>query len=350
MLETLELQGLVDLPSLMSELHLRGFNQEKVDSALRCLVHVHAVQGSTPMGEGGILAEDILGNYELDVIQVATQVFLDRSISEGREIFRVKWGCEAAAETMEEQLWSHASSRWEEFVAQLDDRYLGFLIPSSDESGRIINSWKLGKELRWFSVEVPSQGWKVLGIIDDISEVAWKLDLAFGYRAFGPEGIRAPSTLLHLKAFDCLKAKKTALPEELLRTIRLWRFFSEYDVQSTDFVGLMKECNLTLDEVVGQVNKLFAGDLTSQYREGQYPPYFINDKKKKEFQQAVRALLEPMNAWLLRKEVAPTAAAARPKPVKAGVGTGKSKRATPRARAGRAPTGELTSTPPNSIS
>jgi hypothetical protein len=295
----------------MSELHLRGFNQDKVDEALRCLVHVHAVQDAALADGGGILAEDILNKYDLNVVQAATQLFLDRSMTAGREVFRVRWGCEAAAESMEEQLWAHAASRWEEFVAQIDERYLGFLLPSADENGRVINNWKLGKELRWFSVEVPSQGWKVLGVVDDVAEVAWKLDLAFGYRSYGADGVQGPRILLHRKAYDVLKAKIVRPPDVLVRSIRLWRFFSEYDVQSTDFVALMKECNLTLEEVVEQVKTFFASDLTSQYREGQYPPYFINDKKKKEFQQAVRELLQPMNSWLLRKEVARAAPRSR---------------------------------------
>jgi len=294
----------------MSELHLRGFNEERVDEALRCLVHVHVVQDSAHEG-GGILAEDILNKYDLNVVQAATQLFLDRSMSEGREVFRVRWGCEMAAETMEEQLWAHAASRWEEFVAQLDERYLGFLLPSPDGSGRVINNWKLGKELRWFSVEVPSQGWKILGVVDDVSEVAWKLDLAFGYRSYGVDGVQGPGILLHRKAYDVLKARAISPRVELLRSIHLWRFFSEYDANSTDFVALMRECSLTLEEVVDQVNIFFASDLTSQYREGQYPPYFINDKKKKEFQQAVRELLQPMNSWLLRKDVAQAAPRSR---------------------------------------
>ena len=60
----------------------------------------------------------------------------------------------------------------------------------------------------------------------------------------------------------------------------------------------MKECDLTLEEVVEQVQKFFDLGLTSQYRDGQYPPYFINDKKKKEFQAAVRGLLRLMDMWL----------------------------------------------------
>ena len=293
----------MDLPSLVTELHLRGFDVDKVDSALRCLVHVHAVQDHTPADTGGILAEDILDTYELSVVQAATELFLDRSRTQGRDVFRVRWGCEAAAEAMEDQLWSHASERWEEFVAQLDGRYLGLIMPTAD-GGRVINDWKLGKELRWFSVEVPRQGWKMLGIMDDISAVAWKLDLAFGYRLFDAEGLKTPRVLLHEKAYGLLKNRRVEPPVNLIQSIRLWRFFSEYDVNASDFVALMRDCDLGLDEVVGQVTKFFSDNLTSQYRDGQYPPYFVNDKKRKEFKQAVRDLLQPMDAWLLRRDVA----------------------------------------------
>jgi hypothetical protein len=224
-------------------------------------------------------------------------------MSKGRELIRVRWGSEAAAGEMEKQLWANGSGRWEEFVAQLDERYLGLFMSGTEESDRVVNSWKLGKELRWFSFEVPNQGWKILGIIEDITEVAWKLDLAFGFRPFEADGPRAPQALLHRRAYDVLKRKRVAPPEELLKSIRLWRFFSEYDVNSTDFVGLMRECDLTLEDVVKQVGVFFSKNITSEYREGQYPPYFINDKKKKEFQQEVRDLLEPMNGWLLHRDV-----------------------------------------------
>ncbi|HUK80236.1 MAG TPA: hypothetical protein VLU91_06195 [Nitrososphaerales archaeon] len=295
----------MDLQSLMSELHLRGLDQSKVDSALRCLVHVYTVQDTASTEEGGILAQDILENYDLDVVQAAIQLFLEKAMSQGREIFRVKWGCEGAAEIMQEQLWDHVARRWDEFVGQLNGRYLGLILLGKEENGRVVNTWKLGKELRWFSIEVPSQGWTILGMIDDISEVAWKLDLAFGYRSYGPDGVQAPRVLLHKKAYDILRSKVVVPPGDPLKQIRLWRFFSEYDVNSTDFVALMKECDLKLEEVVDQVNKFFSMNLTSQYREGQYPPYFINDKKKKEYEKEVRALLQPMNAWLLRNESVP---------------------------------------------
>lgn len=293
----------VDLQSLTTELHLRGFDREKVDEALRLLVHVHAVQDSASEEVGGILAEDVIDKYDLDVVQAALQLFLEKAMFQGKEVLRVRWGSEAAAEEMEDQLWAHGSTRWEEFVSQLDERYLGLFMTGSDADGRIPNNWKLGKELRWFSFEVPSQGWKILGIIGDITEIAWKLDLAFGFRPFMPDGVRAPQALLHKKAFEVLKGKRVAPPEELLRSIRLWRFFSEYDVNSTDFVGLMRECDLTLDDVVRQVGVFFSMNLTSEYREGQYPPYFVNDKKKKEFQQAIRDLLQPMNSWLLHRDL-----------------------------------------------
>ncbi|HUK79830.1 MAG TPA: hypothetical protein VLU91_04130 [Nitrososphaerales archaeon] len=294
----------MDLQSLTSELHLRGLDQSEVDSALRCLVHVYSVQDTVSLEAGGILAQDILENYDLNVVQAATQLFLDKAMSQGREVFRVKWGCDSAAGAMQDQLWDHAAYRWEEFVAQLNDRYLGFILLGKEEDGRVVNNWKLGKELRWFSVEVPSHGWSIIGMIDDISEVAWKLDLAFGYRSYGPEGIQAPRVLLHKKAYEILRSRGVPPGGDLLKQVRLWRFFSEYDINSTDFVALTRECDLKLDDVVEQVNKFFSINLTSQYREGQYPPYFINDKKGKEYEKAVRELLQPMNVWLVRKDMA----------------------------------------------
>lgn len=291
----------VDLPSLVTELHLRGFDQDKIDAALRCLVHVYAVQGSAS-GEGGILAEDILNSYDLEVVQVATELFLEKSMVEGKEVLRVRWGCEESAKTMERELWNHASHRWEEFVSQLDGRYLGFFLPGPGEGGRVVTDWKLNRELKWYSVEVPRQGWKILGMMDDVTEVAWKLDLAFGYRPFGPEGVQGLRVLLHERAYELLASKSEPLPPDLIRSIRLWRFFSEYDVSSTDFVSLMKECELALEEVVEQVRAFFELGLTSQYRDGQYPPFFVNDKKRKEFQAAVQDLLHPVDSWLSRVE------------------------------------------------
>ena len=286
----------MDLLSLVTELHFRGFHQDKVDSALKCLAHVYAVQGYAT-GDGGILAEDVINSYDLEVVQAAGDLFLEKSLVHGKEVFRVKWGCEDAAKTMQRELWNHASHRWGEFVSQLDGRYLGFFLGSGSDD-RVTSNWKLGKELKWFSVEVPRQGWKILGVMDDVTQVAWKLDLAFGFRPFGADGAQGPRVLLHERAYELLSAKKVLPPPELIRSIRLWRFFSEYDVSLTDFVTLMKECDLSLDDVAGQVRAFFEQGLTSQYRDGQYPPFFVNDKKKKEFQLAVRALLRPMAAWL----------------------------------------------------
>ncbi len=299
--ENKEQMPLVDIPSITSELHLRGFDQESIDSAFRCLVHVHAVQDVASLETGGILTEDILNTYPLEVVQAASQLFLDTVKSPGREAFRVRWGCEDAAKEMENQLWDHASKWWEGFVQQLNERYLGFVLPTTDEGARVVMNWKLSKELKWFSVEVPRQGWEVLRFVDDLTAVALKLDLAFEYREFGSGGVRGRRVLLHQRAYDGLKARKVPPPEELRKSIRLWKFFSEYDVNATDFVALMKDCDLTLDDIQGQIAKFFALDLTSQYREGQYPPYFINDKKKKEFQAAVKGLLNPMDEWLMGK-------------------------------------------------
>ena len=173
---------------------------------------------------------------------------------------------------MEGELWEHSAERWEEYVSQLDGRYLGFFLPGGGEAGRVANDWKLSRELKWFSVKIPRQGWKILGMIDDISEVALRLDLAFAYRPHGADGVRGTRVLLHERAYDSLGRAKVVPRDELVKSIRLWRFFSEYDSNSTDFVKLMKECVLTLEEVRGQIEKFSALDLTSQYREGQYPP------------------------------------------------------------------------------
>jgi hypothetical protein len=289
----------VDLPSLVTELHLRGFDEIKVDSTLKCLAHVYAVQGYASTDAAGVLAEDIINSYDLDVVLAASELFLEKSMVQGREIFRVRWGCEGAAKIMEGELWDHASHRWEEFVSQLDGRYLGFFLPGPGDAARVVTNWKLSRELKWFSVAVPNHGWKILGIMDDLTEVAWKLDLAYGFRPFSPEGVQGLRVLLHDKAYELLAAKRILPPPELLRSIRLWRFFSEYDLNSTDFVALLNDCGLTLEEIVAQVKKFFDLGLTSMYRDGQYPPYFVNDKKKKEFQLAVRGLLRPMAAWLV---------------------------------------------------
>ena len=290
----------MDLLSLASELHLRGFDQDTVDAALRCLTHVYAVEGVAAPEQGGILAEDIVNTYPPDVVQAASELFLDATEVQGREVFRVRGGYQDAAETIEEELWSNSAGRWGEFVAQLDDRYLGFVLPTAEEGARVLSDWKLGRELKWFSVAVPRHGWRVLRFLDDLAGVAMKLDLAFEYRPFGEDGIWGRRTVLHEDAYAALKERGSFPDDELRRSIRLWRFFSEFDVQSTDFVALMEECGLALEDVTAQVDSFSEANLTSRFREGQYPPYLVNDKKKKEFQAAVRALLGPMDSWLSR--------------------------------------------------
>jgi hypothetical protein len=291
----------VDLPTLITELQFRGLDQAKVDSGLRCLVHVHATQDSTANRPGGVLVEDMINTYPVEVVQAATELFLERLVSNGKDVFRVKWGWEEAAKLMEKQLWENTEARWGEFVSGLDRRYLGFFLPMSEENPRVVSNWKLRKDLKWFSVEVPKHGWNTLRLIDDIIEIAWKLDLGLGFRPFGPAGVENERVLLHEKAYESLRDLAEPPSEELRQGIRLWRFFSEYDVEGTDFVELMKECDLALEDVVAQVNEFFAKGLTSMYREGQYPPYFINDKMKKEFKIEVRSLLNPMEYWLARK-------------------------------------------------
>ena len=294
----------MDLSSLATELHYRGFGQEMVDSAFRCLVHVHAVQDHASDEKKGILAQDILDKYPLEVVQVASELFLERTKAGPQEAYRVRWGYEEAAATMEEQLWDHTCSRWDEFVSSLDERYLGFFLPPPSNRARLIGTWKLTKDLKWFSIAVPRHGWRILRLINDITAIAWKLDLAFGFRPYGAGGIQRETALLHEKAYKALQSKAVLPPEEFRASVRLWKFFSEYDPEATDFVALTEECGISLDDVVGQVEKFFAKDLTSHYREGQYPPYFVNDKKKKEFQAEMRDLLNPMDSWLSRGESA----------------------------------------------
>lgn len=291
----------MDLTSLISELHLRGFDQGKVDDSLRLLVHVYEVQDYASAERGGVLAADILTTYETEVVQAAIELFLERSMVNGREAFRLKWGCESVAKIEDRELWDHGSPRWGEFVSQLDERYLGFCIPQSEEGERIIENWKLNKELKWFSVALQQHGWNVLKMIDDLAQVALSLELAYGFRSFGPEGVKGKRVLLHEAAYAALRSRMAVPPTEARRGIQLWKFFSEYDVRSTDFVALMRECGLGLNEVIDQLKKFNASGLTSEYREGLYPPYLVNDKRREVFLAAVKDLLRPMDDWLSRR-------------------------------------------------
>lgn len=293
----------MDLASLITELQFRGLDQSKVDSALKCFVHIYAVQDVTAPEAGGVLVQDVVSTYPLDVVQAASELFLEKVMTLGAEAYRIKWGYEDAARMMEKQLWDNASLRWEEFMAGLDDRYLGFVLPASYEKARVIEGWKTRKDLKWFSVELPAHGWNVLRMVDDIVAVAWKLDLAFGFRPFGPNGAEGQRVLVHKKAFQRLKDKGVVPPEELRVGINLWKFFSEYRPEESDFVSLMKDCGLTLEEVKRQISAFALKGLTSEFREGQYPPFLVNDKAKKEYQQAVGMLLAPMDLWLSRRDV-----------------------------------------------
>jgi len=292
----------VDLTSLTTELQIRGFSQEMIDTSFRCLVHVYAVQDFAS-DKGGILVDDILNTYPMEVVQAASELFLEKGGVGEQEIYRVRWGCEEAALTMEGQLWEYTSLRWNEYVSNLNERYLGFFLPPVSEVGRVVTTWKFRKDLKWFSIAMPRHGWNILRLIDDLTAIAWKLDLAFGFRPYGPDGVKGEQALLHEQAFEALRQRAVVPPEDCTKGIRLWRFFSEYDANTTDFVALMKESDLTLEEVVEQVDRFFEKGLTTKYREGQYPPYFVIDKKKKEFQEEVKALLTPIDAWLSRKEV-----------------------------------------------
>ena len=288
----------MDIPTLVTELQLRGFGQEKVDSALRCLVHVHAVQDFASAEKGGVPVEDVVNTYPIDVVQAATELFLERSKSGTQYVYRVQWGCEEAARRMEDQLWDYSGARWDEFVSSMNERYLGLLIPYSPESARIVTNWKLRKDLKWFSAAIPRHGWNVFRLIDDIVAVAWKLDLVFGFRQSGPGGAQGQSALLHGRAFETLERCAAKPPDGFRKSIGLWRFFSEYDVDATDFVSLMRECDLMLEDVAAQVDAFSTKNLTTQYRSTQYPPYFVNQKMKKEFQLEVRQLLAPLDVWL----------------------------------------------------
>jgi hypothetical protein len=295
----------VDIDGLITELQIRGFDQQKIDSALRCLVHVHAVQDFTNDDTGGVLVKDILSSYPFEVTHAASELYFDRTTVSGQDIFRVRWGYDAAARFLEKQLWQNAATRWEEFVDALDERYLGFVLPMTYENARIVEFWKTRKDLKWFGVELQGVGWNLLRLIDDIVAIGWALDLAFGYRSFGPGGIGGSRTVLHKKAYESLKTRAAIPPYSIIAGIKLWKFFSEFEPAETDVVKLMKECDVTLEEVQQQVKTFYEQGLTTPYRDAQYPPYLVVDKMKKQYKEAVRGLLGPMESWLARKESAP---------------------------------------------
>jgi hypothetical protein len=175
----------------------------------------------------------------------------------------------------------------------------------SYENARVMELWKARKDLKWFGVELEGFGWDVLRLIDDVIAVGYALDLAFGYRSFGPGGIEGNRTVLHKKAYESLK-KRAVVPSDFIITgIKLWRFFSQFEPEETEVVDLMKECGVTLEEVQRQVKSFYEKGLTSPYRDSQYPPYLVVDHLKKRYQEEVRGLLSPMEMWLKRKDPAP---------------------------------------------
>jgi hypothetical protein len=295
----------VDIDGLITELQIRGLDQARVDSALKCLVHVHAVQDFTNDDAGGVLVKDVLNSYPFEVTVAASELYFERATVYGQDVFRVKWGYDAATRWLEKQLWQNASDRWEEFVDGLDERYLGFVLPMTYDHARIIEFWKARKDLKWFGVEFEGFGWNILRLIDDIVAVGWALDLAFGYRSFGPGGIEGNRTLLHKKAYESLKRQAAVPPDSIITGIKLWKLFSQFEPAETDFVKLMKECDVTIEEVQRQVGTFYEKGLTSRYRDTQYPPFLLVEKMKKQYQEEVRRLLNPMEAWLTRKELAP---------------------------------------------
>ena len=295
----------MDIEGLIAELQIRGLDQAKIDSTLKCLVHVNAVQDFTNDEAGGVLVKDILNSYPSEVSQAASELYFERLTACGQEVFRVKHDYQATAQSLETQLWQNASDRWEEFVNGLDGRHLGFVLPMSFERARVVELWKTRNDLKWFSAEFEEFGWNVLRLIDDILAVGWALDLAFGYRSFHSGGITGTRTALHKRAYESLKRRAAIPPDDITKKVKLWRFFSQYEPAETDVVSLMKECDVTLDDVQRQIKDFQEKGLTTPFRESQYPLYLVVDKMKKRYQQEVRGLLNPMENWLKRRETAP---------------------------------------------
>lgn len=91
----------MDIDGLITELQIRGFDEAKIDSALKCLVHVHAVQDFTNEESGGVLVRDILSSYPFEVTSAASELYFERMTVYGQDVFRVKWGNDAAAQQLE---------------------------------------------------------------------------------------------------------------------------------------------------------------------------------------------------------------------------------------------------------
>jgi len=288
----------VDISGLITEFRIRGLDQRKIESALKCLVHVQSVQDLTNSEGGGVLVKDVLDFYPLDVTQVASELYLEKLTLWGLDAFRVRWGYDSAARSATRMLWDNASPQWEKFADRLDRRCLGLLLPSSYEGGRVVESWKKSKEAEWLSPEVEGLDKKLLSTLSDVIGVSCSLDLAFGYSTFGQRGIDGRWTVLHESAYDSLKKRAVSPPSSLMAGVKLWRFFSQYVPAESDIVKLMKECGLTIDDVRAQVNSFHEMGLTTRYRESQYPPFLVVEKMKKVYSQAVKHLLDPLKQWM----------------------------------------------------
>ena len=174
----------VDISGLITEFRIRGLDQRKIDSALKCLVHVYSTQDLVNAENGGVLVKDVLDSYPLEVTQVASELYLERFTLWGLDVFRVKWGYDSAARSASRRLWDASSSPWEKFADGLDKRCLGLLLPESYEEGRVLESWKNNSKAEWLAGEVGGLDSKALSIVNDCMKVGYSLDLAFSCSSF----------------------------------------------------------------------------------------------------------------------------------------------------------------------
>jgi len=293
----------VDISGLITEFRIRGLDQRKIDSALKCLVYVQSVQDVTNSEGGGVLVKDVLDSYPLEVTQVASELYLEKLALWGFDVFRVRWGYDSAARSAARRLWDGASSSWEKFADGLDGRCLGLLLPSSYEEGRLVESWKHREEAAWLGTEVEGLDKKMLSMVNEVLAAGYSLDLAFGYSSFDQSGVNGRWTLLLRSAYDSLRERAEPLPLALVTGARLWRFFSQYEPAESDIVKLMRECGLTLEDVRAQVNTFYERGLTTRYRESQYPPFLVVEKMKKAYRQAVDSLFNPSKVWFARENL-----------------------------------------------
>lgn len=303
----------MDISGLITEFRIRGLDQRRIDSALKCLVHVQFVQDLTNAERGGVLVKDVLDSYPLEVTQVASELYLEKLTMWGVDVFRVKWGYESAALSAARRLWEDVSSRWEKFADGLDKRYLGLVLPETYEGARVVESWKNRREAEWLGAEVDGLDRKMLDMVNGVIGAGFALDLAYSYSSFGERGVDGRWTLLHKNAYETLKGRAERLPLPLANGVRLWRFFSRYDPAESDIVKLMKECGLALEEVRGQVNMFYRMGLTTSYRESQYPPFLVHEKVRNAYKQTIDGFLIPVKLWVASRDpLLPRSRSARP--------------------------------------